>query len=89
MLMTWRGRSSPWRRHGINGPVNLCTGRPVSLRDLIGMMAAEAGYSPEIRALPGKPEGLPYRVGYPARLLGFYTPKVSLEEGIRRALKGP
>ena len=74
---------------GIDGPVNLCSGRPVSLRDLAGMMAAEAGYSPDIKTLPDKPEGLPYRVGNPRGLHGFYTPRISLEEGVRRALRGP
>jgi nucleoside-diphosphate-sugar epimerase len=72
---------------GIDGPVNLCTGVPVSLRDLAGMMAAEAGYSPEIVPLHGKPEGLPCRVGNPARLHEFYVPRISLQEGIRRGLQ--
>lgn len=78
-------------RHKLTGKwqVNIqvaCTGRAVSLRELIGMMAAQAGYEPEIKTLPEKPEGLPYRVGDPGRLHGFYVPQVSLKEGIRRAL---
>ena len=71
---------------GIDGPANVCSGIPVSLRDLISMMAAVAGYSPEIRTLPGKPEGLPYRVGDPGKLHEFYVPWIPLEEGIRKGL---
>lgn len=71
----------------IDGPVNFCTGRPVSLRDLIAMMAEEAGYCPKIESLKGKPEGLIYRVGNPERLQEFYTPAVTLEDGIKKALQ--
>lgn len=70
----------------VDGPVNFCTGRPVSLRDLIAMMAKQAGYSPDIECVMGKPEGLICRVGNPERLQEFYKPAVTLEEGIRRAL---
>jgi nucleoside-diphosphate-sugar epimerase len=73
----------------IGGPVNLCTGRAVSLRELIAMFARESGHDPDIRAVD-KPEGLPYRVGDPQKLLDFCTPAVSLEEGVFEALKeGP
>jgi nucleoside-diphosphate-sugar epimerase len=70
----------------IDGPVNICTGRAISLNELIKIMANMAGYSPAIKYLEDKPEGLPYRVGDPKKLHEFYTPKISLEEGIRRAL---
>jgi len=36
--------------------------------------------------LEDKPYGVFYRVGDPTRMLQYYTPRVSLEEGIRRAL---
>jgi nucleoside-diphosphate-sugar epimerase len=71
----------------VDGPVNFCTGRAVSLRELIAMMAREAGYSPGIECVEGKPEGLIWRVGNPERLQEFYTPAVSLEEGIKRGLQ--
>ena len=73
---------------GIPGPVNLCTGRAVSLRDLTGLFAEQAGYAPDIKLID-KPEGLVRRVGNPDRMHEFYTPQVSLEEGVRKALKGP
>jgi nucleoside-diphosphate-sugar epimerase len=72
---------------GINGPVNLCTGRAVSLVQLAAMMAGAADYSPDIEHHDDKPEGLPYRVGNPEKLHGFYVPRISLEEGIERGLR--
>lgn len=71
---------------GIDGPVNLCTGRPTSFNELAQMFAAEAGYTPEIKHLTDAPRGVAYRVGDPTLLSAFYTCRVSLEEGIRRAL---
>jgi len=44
------------------------------------------GYSPEIRHLTDKPVGCMYRVSDPLYMKSFYTPKVTLEEGIERAL---
>lgn len=74
-------------KNNVDGPVNFCTGRPVSLLELIEMMAKEAGYSPRIKHLTDRPEGLIYRVGNPERLQEFYTPAVTLEEGIKKALR--
>lgn len=70
----------------ITGPVNICTGRATSFNELAELVTAEAGYSPAFRHLPTMPSGVHYRVGDPTKLLSFYEPKVSLEEGIRRAL---
>ena len=44
-------------REGIDGPVNLGTGRAVSMRQLAGMMCAAAGYEPEFKPLPEMPAG--------------------------------
>ena len=73
-------------REGIDGPVNLGTGRPVSMRELAGMMCAAAGYEPEFKPLPEMPAGVAYRVADVTRLSEFYHPEVTLEEGILRAL---
>ena len=70
----------------IDGPVNVCTGRPTPFNDLARMFAAEAGYEPEIKHLTDAPRGVAYRVGDPTLLNTFYEPRVSLEEGVRRAL---
>jgi nucleoside-diphosphate-sugar epimerase len=71
----------------IEGPVNLGTGRATSFNDLAAMVCAAAGYEPSIRHLPAEPVGVQYRVCDPTRMLGFYTPTVSLEQGIDRALR--
>jgi nucleoside-diphosphate-sugar epimerase len=72
---------------GIDGPVNLATGRPVSLNELARLVCAIAGYSPEVAHVPGKPSGVAYRVGSAARLQQFYTPEITLEDGIAAALE--
>jgi nucleoside-diphosphate-sugar epimerase len=71
---------------GTEEPVNLCTGRPISFRALAKLMAATAGYEANVLVKTNMPAGVPYRVGDPSRMLEFYTPQVSLEEGIVRAL---
>lgn len=65
-------------------PVNICTGRGVSFAELAKMMMKQAGYEASIESIPGA-EGVHTRVGCPKRMLELYTPKVSLEEGMRRA----
>jgi nucleoside-diphosphate-sugar epimerase len=72
--------------HGVDGPVNLCTGRGVSMAELAAMFATEADYRPGFTLLRDRPAGVAYRVGDPTRLHEFYTPKVPIEEGVRRAL---
>lgn len=68
------------------GPINLGWGRPVSFDELAGYVTQAAGYTPEIKHLPTAPQGVHHRVCDPKRMLAFYDPKVTLEEGIRRAL---
>lgn len=70
----------------VPGPVNLGTGRATSFLTLADMAAREVGYTPNLELLVDKPVGCFYRVCDPTKMLSFYTPKVSLEEGIRRAL---
>ena len=71
----------------VAGPINICTGRATSFNELAKLVTSEAGYSPAFRHLPAMPSGVHYRVGDPTKLFSFYQPKVSLEEGIRRALE--
>lgn len=78
---------------GTDEPVNLCTGRGVEMGELAAMVCREAQGWPEDRPLvplydESKPTGVFYRVGDPTRMLNYYTPKVTLEEGISRALRG-
>ena len=68
-------------------PVNIGTGRPVTMRELATMVCREAGYTPEFHIQDMMPAGVNYRVADTTRMSRFYLPKVSLEEGIRRALQ--
>jgi nucleoside-diphosphate-sugar epimerase len=70
----------------VKGPINLCSGRPTSFNELAELVSKEAGYSPRLDHKLGAPKGVHYRVGDPTRLNRFYLPKISIEEGIRRAL---
>ncbi|OLT13022.1 hypothetical protein BJF79_03740 [Actinomadura sp. CNU-125] len=70
----------------VDGPLNLCTGVGVSMAELAAMFCAEAGYDPRFEFLTGKPAGVAYRVGDPARCREVYKPRVTLAEGVRRAL---
>lgn len=71
---------------GVTGPVNLGTGRATSFDELALLMAAEAGYRPELRYEVGAPQGVHTRVCDPTLMREFYEAKVSLEEGVRRAV---
>ncbi|MEU1434048.1 NAD-dependent epimerase/dehydratase family protein [Streptomyces sp. NPDC005786] len=70
----------------VTGPVNLGWGRATSFDQLAGYVTSAAGYTPRIRHLPTAPQGVHHRVSDPTRMLGYYQPRVTLEEGIRRAL---
>ena len=74
-------------KQDIEGPVNLGLGRPTSFNELAQMVADECGYCPSFERKIGAPEGVQYRVCDPSKMLSFYTPKISLEEGISRACK--
>ncbi|HEX3778588.1 MAG TPA: NAD-dependent epimerase/dehydratase family protein [Pseudonocardiaceae bacterium] len=71
----------------VDGPVNLCTGRPTSMDDLARLACATAGYEPALWHIRDAPSGVAYRVGNPAVMSGWYEPKVTLEEGVTRALR--
>jgi nucleoside-diphosphate-sugar epimerase len=71
---------------GIDGPVSICTGRATSCNDLVDMLTSTAGYSPRLEHLADAPRGVPRRVGNPTEMLAVYKPRVTLEEGVRRAL---
>lgn len=70
----------------VTGPVNIGTGRATSFDELARLMTLAVGYQPELRYEAGAPQGVHSRVCNPRLMQGFYTPKVSLEEGILRAL---
>jgi nucleoside-diphosphate-sugar epimerase len=73
---------------GTTDPVNLATGIGTSFLDLARMVTAEAGYAPSIECLIDKPTGVQVRVGDPTRMRRYWEPRVTLLDGIRRALAG-
>ena len=70
----------------VDGPLNLCTGTGTSMAELAAMFCAEAGYVPRFEFLPDKPAGVAHRVGDPTRLHEIYKPRVTVAEGVQRAL---
>jgi nucleoside-diphosphate-sugar epimerase len=75
-------------KQDIQGPVNLGWGRRTTFNELAKIVTEIEGYSPEFKHLPAAPVGVLNRIADPAKMLSFYTPKITLEEGIERALKG-
>lgn len=71
----------------VREPVNLCTGRGVSMRQLVRMIVRESGYRTSVVTDEDRPTGVAYRVGAPDRFHQIYRPKVSLEEGVARAVR--
>jgi nucleoside-diphosphate-sugar epimerase len=72
--------------HGVTGPVNLGWGRATLFGELATLVTDTAGYIPQFKHLPTAPQGVHHRVCDPSRMLGFYQPRVTLEEGVQRAL---
>lgn len=73
-------------QENIEGPTNLGTGRATSFVELAQMCMKEVGYQGDIKTLPDKPVGCMHRVSDNSKLLSFYTPKITLEEGIAEAV---
>jgi nucleoside-diphosphate-sugar epimerase len=72
--------------HGISTPVNLGTGEGTSMFELAIMAAKLAGHHAVVKALPDRPAGVHHRVAHANLFRRIYTPRISLEEGILRAL---
>lgn len=71
----------------ILGPVNLCTGIGITLKKLAYLCLKQVDYNPQIHLDRSESEGVDFRVGDPTYLNYFYTPKITIEEGVRRALE--
>jgi nucleoside-diphosphate-sugar epimerase len=73
-----------------NQTVNLCTGRPTTFLELAQIALRTLGVDkmPKFNILTDKPAGVAYRVGNPAMMSEYYTPKIDLEEGVHRAISG-
>ncbi|MFI8942746.1 NAD-dependent epimerase/dehydratase family protein [Streptomyces syringium] len=70
----------------VTGPINLGWGRATSFNDLARLVTKAAGYQPRLQHRSDAPRGVHHRVCDPSRMLDIYTPQVTLEDGIRRAL---
>ena len=68
------------------GPINLGWSRTTSFLDLAQMCMDAVGVQKEIVTRPDKPVGCMHRVSDNSKLLKFYQPKITLEEGIERAV---
>jgi nucleoside-diphosphate-sugar epimerase len=66
--------------------MNICSGRPTSFIELAEMVMLQAKYLAPIKNNLDAPIGVEYRVGDTTRMFQVYEPKISLEEGIARAL---
>ena len=71
-----------------NGPINLGTGRSTSFLKLAEMCMSTVGYKGQIVTKPEKPVGCMHRVSDNSKMLSFYTPKISLEQGIWETVNG-
>jgi len=70
------------------GPMNICTGRATTFAELAAMALDAAGCRPtDIAGDITKPSGVFWRVGDPTRMRQVYTPRITIEEGIARAMK--
>jgi GDP-L-fucose synthase len=70
-------------------PVNIGTGREVSIRELVDMVVELTGFKGPVTYDPSMPGGQPRRVlsiEKAARLMGF-APKYTLQDGLRETLE--
>jgi nucleoside-diphosphate-sugar epimerase len=70
----------------VQGPTNLGWGRSTSFLELAQMSMDAVGYQQKIVTRPDKPVGCMHRVSDNTKLLSFYTPKITLEQGIAEAV---
>lgn len=67
--------------------VNLSTGRATSFNEFARIVTRMAGYNAELKHDLSAPVGVRVRIGDPTNMLKIYEPKITLEEGIARALR--
>jgi nucleoside-diphosphate-sugar epimerase len=68
-------------------PVNLSTGRGVSIIELAKMMCAEIKHEPAFQPVKEAPTGVHARVGDPERFKSIYTCKIPLEDPVIRIMR--
>lgn len=67
--------------------LNIGTGIGTTFKQLASLAARLAGYATNVECDKTKPEGVFARVADPYKLNQWFKPKISLEQGIKRALK--
>ncbi len=73
-------------KENITGPTNLGCGRPTSFNELKEIICKIAGYTPTTKHVINAPKGVDYRCSDNTKMLSFYKPKISLEDGIAQSL---
>ncbi len=70
-------------------PVNLGTGSEISIRDLVGLIARQTGFTGRIVWDASKPDGQPRRMLDTARAAEYFgfVAKTSFEEGLRKTIE--
>jgi UDP-glucose 4-epimerase len=71
---------------GVDGPVNVGTGIPTTLRDLAGQVCKAAGYEPGIKVDGSMPAGYRSLVADVTRLGKHFTPTRQLDDYLREVL---
>lgn len=74
-------------KQDIKGPVNLGNGRATSFNELCELVCKQVGYNPRIKHIIDAPKGVDYRCSDNSKMLSFYQPKITLEEGIALSLR--
>lgn len=69
------------------GPVNICTGRATTFDELAALCMSTVGYRSTVEYLGDAPQGVFWRVGDPTLMHEFYRPRLTLEEGVARAVE--
>lgn len=74
-------------QHGENDTVNICTGVKTTFGELAKLCLSEADKLGEITFNESKPTGVLVRVGDPTKMHAYYEPKITIEEGVKRAFR--
>jgi nucleoside-diphosphate-sugar epimerase len=73
--------------HEVDEPINVCTGVSTSMTHLAHLFAAAVNYRPDILTKTDAPMGVFHRVGDPTRFFRVYEPQITIEQGVREAVR--
>lgn len=75
-------------KQDVQGVINLGCGRRTTFNELAKMVTEIEGYTPEFKHIQSAPVGVTNRISNPSKMLEFYKPIITLEDGIAKALLG-